>query len=190
MAELSKLILDDNNLVLVHDLHEAMFEAKVSLLTTFWKEIDRAVRDRMPDLPERTEESVSQENIRTFLKKQRGNYYHGLYYNFKKSVKLIVEIEHSHMYFGVYCSNNRSKKKYRRLRALLEGLGDNAGPEESYPWYQWIRGDPNFRYPTRQNLVLLGGVRARNKCAEEIADGLSRVWDKMRDYSAGSAQGS
>ena len=190
MAELSKLILDDNNLVLVHDLHEAMFEAKVSLLTTFWKEIDRAVRDRMPDLPERTEESVSQENIRKFLKKQRGNYYHGLYYNFKKGVKLIVEIEHSHMYFGVYCSNNRSKKKFRRLRALLEGLGDNAGPEESYPWYQWIRGDLNFRYPTRQNLVLLGGVRARNKYAEEIADGLSRVWDKMRDYSAGSAQGS
>ena len=190
MAELSKLILEDNNLLLVHDLHEAMFEAKVSLLTEFWEEIDRVVRERIPDLPERTKKSVSQENIREFLKRQKGNYYHGLYYKFKRGVKLIVEIEHSFMYFGVYCSNNQSKKKYRRLSASLEGLGDNAGPEENYPWYQWAPGDLNLRHPTRESLELLVDVRARNRYAEEIADGLSRVWDKVRDYVEGSAQGS
>ena len=93
------------------------------------------------------------------------------------------------MYFCVYCSK-KSEKKYGRLRALLEGLGDNAGPEESYPWYQWVPGDLNLRHPTRQNLVLLVDVRARNKYAGEIADGLSGVWDKVHDYSAGTAQGS
>ena len=45
MAKLTDLILENNNLVLVHDLNEAMFEAKVSLLKRLLEEMDGAVRD-------------------------------------------------------------------------------------------------------------------------------------------------
>ena len=53
MTALKELILENNNLVLVHDLSEAMFEAKVSLLTKFWEEIHCAARKRIPNLPEK-----------------------------------------------------------------------------------------------------------------------------------------
>ena len=69
MKSLRELILENNNLVLVHDLNEAMFEAKVSLLTRFWKEIDAAVRKRIRNLPERSKDSVSEEDIRGFLRR-------------------------------------------------------------------------------------------------------------------------
>ncbi len=154
MNDLRDLILLDNNLVLVHDMNEAMLEARVSLLTEFWGEIDRTVRKRIPDFPERTEESdVSPENIRKFLNRQRGNFYHGLYYGFKRGVKLAVEIEHSEIYFGVNCSKKRHKKKHNRLSALMEGLDGNCGPEDDWPWWQWAPGVLNLRASKRRGIM-------------------------------------
>ena len=37
---------------------------------------------------------------------------------------------------------------------------------------------------------MLADDGARAEYVGEIADSLSRVWDKVRDYAAGSAQGS
>ena len=103
MRALKNLILESNNLVLVHDLNEAMFEAKVSLLTRLWEEIDAAVRERIRSLPQRTEDSVSEKDIRKFLGRQRGEHCHGLYYSFGTGDEyLAIEVER-YMYFGVMC---------------------------------------------------------------------------------------
>ena len=93
MTALKELILENNNLVLVHDLSEAMFEAKLSLLTKFWEEIDRSVRKRIPDLPEKTTDSSSADDIKGYLERQAGRRrYVRLYFGFGSGSSLGVEI--------------------------------------------------------------------------------------------------
>ena len=189
MTALKKLILENKNLVLVHDLSEAMFEARVSLLKSFWEEIDATVQARIPNLPKKSSESVSEEDIREFLRRQRGEHYHGLYYSFGIGASLATEVERF-MYFGVCCSKQDHKREHRQLRDILRNLGGNDGPEDWWPWIQWDSRKFNYKNPERNHLRLLADTEARQQYAEEVADGLSRVWDAVRDYAVDSAQGS
>ena len=178
MKELSKLILEKDNLLLAHDLNEAMLEAKVSLLVKFWKEIDKALRKRIPDLPETTKDSnVSPEDITDILRKSR-NYYQGLYYDYDgigRGASLAVEA-HTYMYFGVRCSEREHKDEHKRLTNLMKGLDGNNSPSDGWwPWWRWAPGELNLKFPTRENLTQLANAQKRKKCANEIADGLSRV---------------
>lgn len=190
MKDLKDLILQNNNLALVHDLNKAMIEVRVSLLKKLWEEIDSAVRKKIPDLPERSKESdasVSPDNIREFLGRQRGNYYHGLYYELEKEVQIAIEIEHSAIYFGVWCSK---KMHYRRIEDAMKDL-DGQPPEDEWPWWQWAPSGINFRNPKqREQLEWLADPDARKKEAADIAEGLKTVWDRLGSHVAGSAQGS
>ena len=49
MTDLKELCLKDNNLVLVHDLQEAMVEARVSLLHKLWQEIACKLKEEITD---------------------------------------------------------------------------------------------------------------------------------------------
>ena len=68
MNDLKKLCLTDDNLVLFHDLGEAMVEAKISLLVKLWGEIECGLRNRIPDLPGKADGwDVSEAWIRRFV---------------------------------------------------------------------------------------------------------------------------
>ena len=176
MNELSKLILENNNLVLVHDLNEAMVDAKVSLLEKLWKDIDCKLRECIHDLPERTDESdISPQKIRDFVT-SRKYVYHGLYYSFTKSASLGVEVE-DRIYFGVVCNRNDHEAEYNELKSAL---GGRARSSEWWPWYQLAPGGLHLKYPTRENLALLADSSARQKYAQCVADSLSYVWDRVR----------
>ena len=194
MAKLMDLILENNNLVLVHDLNEAMFEAKVSLLKRLLEEMDGAVRTRIPDLPNRSDESYnSEEDIRGFLARQGGPLrYVSLYFGFGEGAFLGVEVERDVMYFGIYCSRDEHRQEHDRLRELTQGLTGNVSSDDD-KWWPWIQFDPrsvNNKQPTRDDLEMLVDDQARAEYVGKIADRLSRVWDKVRGYAAGSAQGS
>ena len=189
MTALKDLILENNNLVLVHDLSEAMFEAKVSLFTRFWMEIDTAVRECIHDLPEKTKDSVSEKDIRMFLRRQRGEHYHGLYYSFGDGASLAIEVGR-YMYFGVCCYKPERKKEYGRLKDMLQELDGNAGPDDWGPWSQWDPREVNYKSPERSHLEMLVDDEARAEYVDEIVGSLSMVWDKVRDYAVGGAQGS
>lgn len=183
MSELKDLILKDNNLLLVHDLNEAMIDARVSLLEKLWMEMDSELRSRIPDLPKKTSDSdITRETIRHFLTKK--NYvYHGLYYTLGEGSTLAVEVER-YMYFGVHCSVQDFKSEHRRLRKLLADLEGNADlNNEWWPWYQWAPGDIDLRQPNRQHLALLSDDRERRKHVEEIAIRLRRVWEWIKAES-------
>ncbi len=79
---LKNLCLEDNNLVLVHDLQEAMIGARISLLKRLWDEIEKALKDEIPDLPAKDEKlsDISEERIKRFVTRQKKYYGHGLYY--------------------------------------------------------------------------------------------------------------
>ncbi len=104
MNQLVNLILESNNLLLVHDLNEAMVDARVSLLETLWQELENEVHRQIPDLPEKmSKNEITSEKIREFLTSRRGIVYHGLFYDLGNGGGLGIEAGRT-MYFGVCCS--------------------------------------------------------------------------------------
>ena len=105
MNDLKELCLMDDNLDLVHDLGEAMVDAKISPLGKVWREIECGLQEEIPDLPVKSDDSdITEMRIRRFVTGQRKYNWHGLYFRLDDNAKLCVEVE-DYIYFGVYCKD-------------------------------------------------------------------------------------
>ena len=175
MSDLKDLCLQDNNLVLVHDLNEAMVEVRVSLLHDLWQEIECKLREEIPGLPDKSKDSdISEERIRRFVTYQRNYAWHGLYFGFGRYAKLGVEVGHS-IFYGVNCYSREHKDEYNKLKEKLGGDGSSE-------WWPWVQDAPplNLKYPTRDDLKLLANKEKRQEYAAEVASGVGEVWEKIK----------
>ncbi len=179
MNELRDLCLQGNNLVLAHDLHEGMVEAKALLLKKLWDEIEGALEKL--DLPDKDngESDTSSDTIKRFVTASNSRR-HGLYYGGGvKEAWLGVEIEAGCIFFGVRCPRNNGDER-NNLDQILEAVPGGCS-SEWWPWYRWARGDLNLKNPTRENLKLLSNEKDRQKYAQNIAEDLGKVWDALKD---------
>ena len=179
MNELRDLCLQDNNLVLAHDLHEGMIEAKASLLKKLWDEIEDALAKL--DLPDKDNKS-SDTSLKTIKRFVTTSYkWHGLYYGSRaKKARLGVEVGDS-IFFGVRC-HRADRDECNNFDRVLEAVP--GGRLKSTDWwpYRWTpRGDLNLKNPTRENLQLLSNEKDRQKYAQNIAEDLGKVWDALKN---------
>ena len=179
MNELKELCLKDNNLVLVHDLSEAMTEAKISLLVKLWKEIECALREKIQNLPDLGEKSeITEERVRKFVTWKRNYNRHGLFYKIRGSACFGVEVE-DRIYIGVWCPD---ESEYKNIGEKLEG----GKSDSRWPWYERAPGGVDLKNLTRENLELLANDCERKKYAAHIATRASEVWEMIE--KAGLAQ--
>ena len=184
MNELTALCLEGegNNLVLVHDLNEAMFQAKVHLLQQLWDEIDHALR-RLPDtmiqdLPPFAEthpEHASEEKIKDFFTHGKSSY-HGLFYPLGGGAFFGVQAGNPvGVIFGVRCSKGDHQDRYNELSKVLE----NGNHSCQWPWYQVAGGNLRLENPPpdRDDLRHLSNPANRNAHAQGIAQGLRPIWE-------------
>lgn len=184
MRDLAKLCLEDNNLVLVHDLNEAMFRARVCLLKKLWNEIESALKEEIPDLPPTDEDgkndanSVSDAKIKRFLTPMRRNCFHGLFYSFGRGVaSLCVEAGNGErLFFGVRCH----KKHADERRKVDKALEDVPGEKKPEWWPRHQVDDWNLKNPSRDELKMLSNEADRKKHAKCIAQGLKPFWDAVK----------
>ena len=177
MKDLEKLLLRDNNLVLVPHLHEAMIKAKVSLLVDLWDKIDSALKAEISDLPSKDEEhenAVDKAKIERFLNNQR-NAYHGLFYTFSRVASLGVEASSYGISFGIRWKNiGEEDNKIKEVLNEFSSKISNAW----WPWQQNVDGDLN------KDIELLSDEGKRKKYAKEIAhkiaDDLEPIWKKIK----------
>ena len=191
MDALKNLCLEGNNLLLVHDLNEAMIEAKVHLLQGLWGEIEAALRREISDLPSKNEElsDTSYETIKHFVTAQR-NYkgWSGLYYSFSKNVALGIETDYK-LFFGVRCHKEFQDERTQLENALERRVGSREWSTDHWPWIRWANGaDLNLKYPTRENLELLSEDDARKSYAEGIARDLKPVWEAIKAAGLGGEE--
>ena len=195
MEALKKLCLEDDNLVLVHDLHEAMISVKISLLTKLWCEIECALREGLSDLPSKasghiakdrikSSSDISESRITKFVKKRNDSRYHGLHYGLHYDDEatidtwLSVEVE-DHINFGVICLD---ENKYDKLKKKFnQEVGSGESDKGCWPWYKRAE-NLNLRDPTRDDLELLSNKEKRKKYAEGIAQGLKPVWGVLKEH--------
>ena len=181
MNGLKELWLQDNNLVLIHDLHEAMIEAKVALLKQLWCEIN-AELTKVPGIAKLcTDHQISEEKIRRFFTNQRDTY-HGLFYQFcdEASLQVGVGAGDGRIYYGVACSEE--SKRYEQVTKATKNLPFRSlKPDRTTPWYRYANG-LKLRTTDRQELSKLSNEETRKTHAEKIAKGLKPVWEAVRKY--------
>ena len=176
MNDLKKLCLTDDNLVLVHDLGEAMVEARISLLVKLWNEIECGLRDRISDLPGKADGwDISEARIRRFVTGQRNYNWHGLYYRLDNGAKLCVEVE-DFMYFGVRCEERAGVETYRKIAERLEGWKSDSG----WPLFRSPTTELNLKHTPREQLGLLGNEESRHTYVEEVVSGVCDLWNGIK----------
>ena len=176
MNDLKQLCLENNNLLLVHDLGEAMTEAKISLLTKLWQEIENGLQVQVPDLPDKSDDSdISEIRIRRFVTYQKNYNWHGLYYDLNENAKLGVEVE-NYIFFGVYCEQGANKEKYREVGANLQGWDSS----DYWPLFRYPPIDLNLKRTPREQLALLANDEARQDYVGEVVSGVSALWERLK----------
>lgn len=176
MSDLKELCLENNNLLLVHDLGEAMVEAKISLLAKLWQEIEDGLRAQVPDLPAKSADSdISETRIRRFVTGQRNYAGHGLNYTLDDHAMLCVEVE-DRIFFGVYCEKGSSKEKYVRFAAGLQGWEK----EDNWPLYRYSPTHLNLKRTPREQLALLANEKSRQDYVTEVVSGVGALWKEIR----------
>ena len=177
MNDLKELCLTENNLVLVHDLTEALVEAKISLLQELWREIERGLQADIPDLPVQSDDSdITESRIRRFVTGQRSYNYHGLHYRLDDHSTLGIEVE-DWIFFGVYCDTASSKDRYKNLAVELQGWESS----EDWPLFRYPPTDLNLKRPSRQQLALLADASSRHDYVREVVSGVSALWNRVKD---------
>ena len=177
MNDLRELCLQDDNFLLVHDLGEAMVEAKISLLKGLWKEIESGLRTEIPDLTAKSKESdISEGRIRRFVTGQRSYNLHGLYFGLKKHAKLCVEVE-DYIFFGVRCEKAPRRKEFQSLAASLSGWESNDG----WPLFRYPPTDLNLKHTSREQFALLVNEESRRAYVGEVVFGVSALWNKLKE---------
>ena len=188
MDELKNLLLekksDDNqNLLVAHDLIQAMTEAKIDLLHRLWRDVDTGLKAAIEDLPVNDPDyerdySVSEETVRHFYTGSR-NRYHLLYYPFAPGAALAVEAGSANgLIFGVSCYRPAHPEMHDRLLNATEGvLG--GWQSEYWPWCREAEG-LNLKNPTREDLKLLPEQTFRENYVRGIVQGLEPVWQAVK----------
>ena len=181
MTDLKELCLKDNNLVLVHDLQEAIVEARVSLSHKLWQEIAYKLKEEITDIPDLSEEDsdIAEETIRRFVTTKRGYTDHGIWCKFGHRAFLGVGVEDS-IYFGVQCPKEESEDEYNRLKETLEEVPGQNHSNELWPWYRYAP-DLNLKCPTREDLKLLVNEDKRQKYVAAVVSGVGDVWKRIKD---------
>ena len=161
MSDLKKLCLEDNNLVLVYDLKDVMFEA-------IWNEIGSELRSEDLGLPD---EKVSTD---------------GLKYKLNEATQIHVGAHGSNgrIWFGVYCSEKDHKHKYDKIKKVLEVVnGGEPDTEKMYPWWRYADVNLNLKNPTREDLEELSDKEKRKKVVRKIAQGLKELLEVIEDIA-------
>ena len=177
MNHLKELCLQDNNILLVHDLGKAMDEAKISLLERLWREIESGLRAEIADLPTQSKESdISAGLIRRCVTGPRRYKFHGLYFGLGKHATLCVE-EWDRIFFGVRCEDPQWSKKFRSLAASLGGW------ESEHPWpmYRYPPTGLNLKNTSREQLELLVNGELRRAYVGEVVSGTRELWNQLKD---------
>lgn len=189
MNELQDLLSEGNNLVIAHDLNEALTRAKISLLWKLWCEIESAlknIKEQIPDFPDKDEDlsDISEERVKKYVRGLRDNNTHRLYYRVNSDsilkeaqVHLVVQFDKStdNIYFGVLCDRTKYEKEHDTLKNALNGSSSRW-----FPWSQYA-DDLKFNTPDEKTLKLLSDKEERKEFAEGIADGLKEIWEQMEE---------
>ena len=182
MKELTNLCLTDDNMVLVHDLSQALIDAKVKLVVDLWSDIDKALTSAIDDLPELdpawayvSKAPAVKDYILGKRKSQTG-----LYYRIADYAWLAV-VAQGGLWFGISCYQPDDSKRHHALR---DALSEIAGGKTSgdAPWFRYPENYPDFKSFTHDSLRLLMSEDRRSEFAQCISSPMGDLWRQIKAH--------
>lgn len=189
VKDLVELCREGNNLVLCHDLREAMKRAQEELLVDLWERIAYTIRDSIPGLSSpawgtpKYKEPVapslrsSPPDIAWVRSLAKNDLVLGFPFS-ESGSGLGVGASGSSTFVGVYCYQS-DRERYSALTSNLAGV--KASSESAWAWYRSTDGklSLNQRDPNPESLKMLSSDQARTEYAKAIARELKTVWDEL-----------
>ncbi len=174
MDALKKLCLEDNNLVLIRDLHDSGNEAVSDLHGKLWDEIESELKLLESEIPEFRQlfKSVPTDKSDTVRR----------YYQLSEASSLEIGEEEGYIWFGVGCS----KEEYGDSYAMLErGLKHLSGEKKTwwYPWWRYTHQKLNLCDPTSENIKLLLSTKKRKEFARNFVQDVKEVLEVLEDIA-------
>ena len=168
MDALKKLCLEDNNLVLIRDLHDSGNEAVSDLHEKLWNEIHSELELLESEIPEFRQLLTDKSDTKRC-------------YKLSEASSLEIGEEEGRIWFGVGCS----KEKYPNPYVMLErGLKHLSGEENKwYPWYRYADKNLNLCDPTPENLKLLLSTKKRKEFARKFVQDVKEVLEVLEDIA-------
>ena len=199
MEALRNLIVQDNNIILVHNLKEALVGARISLLKKLWDEIDCELSN-LRKLPPKAEKQpadktmdppdadITKRRIERFVKHQRNSRYHGLFFKITDGVHIGVQTDDSIVY-GVRCwKKNAQYDKFKKELQGLDGGCCESQSEHAWPWIclKPIEPNPNLWNPKPDDLKFLADEQTRKKYVEDLVVKVGDLWEYLCDNGLAS----
>ncbi len=173
MKELKKILLLDNNLLVAHNLAEALPYAKASLMHEMWEKIRKVLEEHSFTSPVKEYKGIPYSDISEdrIVDAIEHTGWFGLYYSFgQKHALLGVEAARGYGFVvGVYCKKDENEEKYDAIRKRLENkLGEKEKPDNGWPWWCVLRRDGTGLQP--DDIKILADKKEREKLTGCIAE--------------------
>ncbi len=170
MDDLKKLCMERDNLLLVHDLKEALVEVKTSLLKDLWQEIIDGMK-KIHGFPELTLPPCG--NIIHYVLNP-GEY--GLLAPFGGGhASIRVQLGAGRLYSGVLCPPG---EEHARLRLELQKLSGESNSR--WPWFRYVP-DLNLSEDRGKHFQLLASEAERQRICDWLVADVGQVWQQLKD---------
>ncbi len=181
MNDLLKLLKKDNNVQLFFHLQTALIEARPKLMIKLWEEIEKELKNEIPDLVNTTKftednkafHPATRENIEKYCNKQIKDF--GIDFNIGRNAWFCIRVENE-VYFGVACDKNKFPEDYDNYYKALCDSGDS---EEWWPVYQYKKKQMNFRDPNPKVYAMLLDNEERQKFAAKTVKQAKTLWNAI-----------
>lgn len=150
MDALKKLCLEENNLVLVRHLIDAMAKS-------IWDDIEYEIRSEDLGLPDA---------------KVRKD---GLEYKLNEATKVLLGVNNKGIWFGVYCLKEDHPEKYDKIKEALRNVDGGEQEDKEYPWWRYAGVEIKPNKITKKNINMLSDKEERKKVAKKIAEDVKEL---------------
>lgn len=184
MAELKNLCLTENNLILAHELSQALIEAKSELICELGKAIGGELA-RIEGFPLPDDRSlIEYDNVRECLVSKYKKYL-GLSYKINQDAQFVIGAGNDELWYGICCSKEHAPECFAQLKEISYKVASKRYFDKDDPWYRYVEiNNEGQRLDIRQlnpeGLSLLQSEKRRGEIAEMISTQLAELWHEIK----------
>ena len=183
MNELKNLCLKDDNLIMAHELSQALVDAKSELVCNLGRAINDEIARIEGFLPSEDIGLCDYERVKACLVSKQSKYL-GLAYPINQHAQFIVGAGNSPLWYGVSCKNEDCPEFYAHLKEILSAIPRGLYDSED-PWYRYVEINDagqrvDIRELDREDLLLLNSKEHCRTLAKTISTELGILWNEIK----------
>lgn len=187
LANLTETLLQGENLLSAHDIHQAYYEALIRLHTKLWRALRARIEESHPTMAKHiSHASLTDETLdgycRAYGERRRKSKHFGLFYRipgYGDTVCAGIQVEDA-LYWGIYCYEPSDPSSYSALCERLDNHGHSANRNVHWPSYTYGPLSVDFRSPSTDLLLQFADPIRFDALVATMTDEVVRLWQLCR----------